>query len=368
MPLVNRHGHKGVSTTETVVGIAVLGILAVIVAWVGYQQSRYDPKLFQNQVGQASRPAPVESILVEGETVFASMPALSEGGSAPGATAKAGTAMDLAVLVPPDLKPMGPPEQFGHDTLSDKIDGKAELYFECGFVSMVCQRFVHAEMSNLWFELFVYDMGNPLNAFSIYSIQRRPGVRDSDVAQFAYTTDNALFFVQGKHYVEIVAAEPDDMLRQGIEAAGRRFVEKNKADATELSGMAYLPADGLIKSTVKLLLKDAYGYDGLTDVVSAGYNVDGTTTTAFVSARKDAAEASVLAEGYYKMITNDMGGEVVEPTSGTVAGMKLARILGDYEAVFVSGNILAGVHTAKRRELAEKLAARLDAAIREKMK
>jgi hypothetical protein len=233
---------------------------------------------------------------------------------------------------------------------------------------MVCQRFMHAEMSNLWLEFFVYDMGTGLNAFSAYSIQRRSGVRDSDVAQFAYTTDNAIFFLQGKYYVEIVAAEPDDILRQAMEAIARSFVEKNKSDSAELAGMAYLPSDGLIKSSIKLLLKDAYGYDKFTDIVSADFNVEGTTTTAFVSARKDAADALALVDGYYKMITNDLGAEVVEPTSGTLAGTKMARMLGDYEVVFASGNILAGVHTAKTRESAEKLAARLDESIRKKGK
>ena len=62
--------------------------------------------------------------------------------------------------LPQGLKPLTAPETFKADTLSDKIDGKAELYLSAGFNRLFSQRFRDEKASDLWIEAFVYDMGN----------------------------------------------------------------------------------------------------------------------------------------------------------------------------------------------------------------
>ncbi len=79
------------------------------------------------------------------------------------------------IPLPPGMVPLTSPEIFDPQTLSDKINGKAELYLSAGFVGLASQRFKDKAGSNLWMEAYIYDMGNGQNAFSVFSAQRREG-------------------------------------------------------------------------------------------------------------------------------------------------------------------------------------------------
>jgi len=326
---------RGFASVETLSGGAILILLFLIAVFVYFQQFRYDPSLFNTQIVQSTQ------------------------SKAP-ASQNSGEASLLDGLTPPDFKAMGTAETFDKTTLSDKIDGKADLYLDSGFVSMTCQRFANSQKPDSWYEMFVYDMGSPLNAFSVYSNQRRSDGHDSTVSLFAYTTPNALFLCQGKYYIESVAAQNDNQLASAMTNAAREFVKKNSdAAGVEHSAFALLPQEGLIKGSIKLMLKDAFGYDKFSDVVLADYIVNNTTTTAFLSVRKSPEEATALSDGYYKLITNDLGADVIQTSSTAAPNMKMASMLGDIEMVFSSGNVVAGIHAAKQREAGESLAKNL---------
>ncbi len=72
-----------------------------------------------------------------------------------------------------DFPPVGKAETYNTDNLYEKIDGKAPMYQEAGFVKLTTQRFAAKSNSELGLELYLYDMGNAKNAFSVYSRQKR---------------------------------------------------------------------------------------------------------------------------------------------------------------------------------------------------
>ena len=71
------------------------------------------------------------------------------------------------------MEPLSPPETFDAEKLSEKIDGKAGLYLSAGFKSLTCRRYKKPDNPDLWLEIFFYDMGNIINSFAVYSMQRR---------------------------------------------------------------------------------------------------------------------------------------------------------------------------------------------------
>ena len=79
----------------------------------------------------------------------------------------------LSIPLHTGIEAMSPAESFTPDTLSNKINGKAELYLSAGFIQLQTQRFRPADDPEQWFEVFIYDMGKPANAFAVYSTQRR---------------------------------------------------------------------------------------------------------------------------------------------------------------------------------------------------
>ncbi|PKO15369.1 hypothetical protein CVU37_13155 [candidate division BRC1 bacterium HGW-BRC1-1] len=336
-----------ISARETTVSIAILLLMAAVAGAVYLKQFRYDSALFGvMDLKESATSGPEQS---SNETTIA--------GVAP------------SQFAPPSAEPMGPPESFDRESLSDKIDGKAELYLEAGFERLVSQRYALKTNPDKWFELYVYNMGKPMNAFAVFSNQRRSDAQASDVTAFAYGGGGSLFFAHGKYYVEAIASDADSELASAVVESARGLVRLVPAKAQgESSELALLPEEGMLSSSVNLMLTDAYGYDKFTQVLAADYLIDGTTTTAFLTIRKSAEEAAELAAGYHSMLVDGMGADNIDLTSSSISGLKGADMLGDTELVFSEGSVTAGIHTAKNREAAEKLAQRLLESIRENEK
>jgi hypothetical protein len=126
--------------------------------------------------------------------------------------------------LPSELKDFGPAENFTPDNLYDKIDGKAELYLASGIVGMRCQRFALKADTDQWLEWFVYDMGTLPQAFSVFSTQRRAEGENLDLTDYAYRTQNAVYFIAGSNYVEAVASSSNEALMNATLDMARRFV------------------------------------------------------------------------------------------------------------------------------------------------
>lgn len=322
------------SRQQTAVGLVILLALGGIATWVLVAQSRFDPAIIS------------PAILKEGK-------APASGSVDPEKTA-------LQDVLGEGMRPLSPLESFNPETLSEKIDGKAELYLSAGFLQLHCQRFVKANEAASWMEVFVYEMGGMRSAFSVFSSQRRADARDDPFTRFAYHSQNALFFVHGQYYVEIVAST-ESMLPEML-AYGQRFVSLQPAQTGgEVSEVALFPTSGLDTGSISLLSSDVFGFEGLDQVFVASYTLDGVQMTAFVSLRKDEEEAAALASSYHRFLLRNGGVEA--ESAGSIPGLKVVSLLDTFELVFVRGRYLAGIHEADKPDLALRLAIELDRAL-----
>jgi hypothetical protein len=267
--------------------------------------------------------------------------------------------MDL----PEGLSPLSPPERFDRETLSDKIDGKAELYLSAGFIRLDCQRLVLAGQPDLWIEVFIYDMGSPENAYAVFSTQRRADAVPADLAEFAYRAENAFFFVHGRFYLELIASSTDGRLAESMSALARAFISSRAVAPAAISERDLFPSRGLAAAGITLIPSDAFGFAGLDRVFAATYTLDGKEMTAFLSRRADPQEAAALAVAYVDFLKT-YGGEV-KASDDPVPGAAIVAILDMYEIVFAQGSFLAGVHEASDREQALSLAKELAAKLKE---
>lgn len=322
---------QGSSRIETLISFSVIGLLFIVAGLVWRQQSVFDERLF--------------------------MPATTAGAAQDSSTSAPASAAPsaLASLLPDGFAVMGAAEEFDRDTLSDKIDGKAELYLPAGFQKLICQRMASKANPQDWLEVFVYDMEKPNNSFSVYSAQRRPDSRDSNVAPTAYSAGNAFFLSHGKFYVETVASESSPAIQTAMTEIAQKFVKTHAGESAELSALGLLPTEGRIPGSVQLVLENAFGSNKLNNLTLVDYLLDGTTVTAFISLRKDAQEAEQLAAGYASLM-KEMGADVLETTSSAIPRVRMLDVLGDTEIIFSESNALAGVHAAKTRELGKQAA------------
>ncbi|MGD0615497.1 MAG: DUF6599 family protein, partial [Verrucomicrobiota bacterium] len=267
--------------------------------------------------------------------------------------------------LPPALKEFGPAERFTPDTLYDKIDGKAELYLAAGVVGMRCQRFALKEAGDQWLEWFDYDMGTLPQAFSVFSTQRRAEGESLDLTDYAYRTQNAVYFVAGSNYVEVVASSPNPALMNATLDLAKRFVAASPLSTARLPEFEIFPPENLVPGSQTLESTDAFGFDQFKNVFTAQYHSQDTDVMVFVTSCSSAEAAAALSTAYRSFLLANGGKDLDTPASSLA---KPVGIMGGVELVFSKGNFVAGVHSAPSIEVAVELAGRLNGRLAEKNK
>jgi hypothetical protein len=317
---------------ERWVGFIVLPCLAIIAIGVYLKQFSFNPAVL---VANATIPASAQSV-----------PA---------------TANESTPSLPPELTALSAPETFSPDDLFNKIDGKAELYLSAGFVGMRCQRLALKGDKDVWMEWFVYDMGALPQAFSVFSLQRRSEGKPLDLTEFAYQTQNSLYFVCGRYYVEAITAMPTEPMMAAMRTMARDFVAANPPGATQIPELKLFPTENLEAGSEGLQIADVFGFDQFKNVFTAKYRVNNAEALAFLQMTKTPADAATLCAAYRSFLITNGGTEGDSADAGLTG--KPIDFMGSTEIVFSEGNIVAGVHAAPNaasainiaRSLAEKL-------------
>ena len=144
-----------------------------------------------------------------------------------------------------DFPPVGKVETYNNDNLYEKIDGKAPMYQDAGFVKLNVQRFAAKSNSEFGFELYIYDMNNAKNAFSVYSRQKRADVTDlSDLgaSAFGYVAGNEICISLGKNYIEMIGSAESNELVDGMKGIAKDLSAKFKpTDKDKIVELGYFP-------------------------------------------------------------------------------------------------------------------------------
>jgi hypothetical protein len=283
----------------------------------------------------------------------------------PQAAAGQALAATAALLPEPEgFTPLTPAQSYGPETLSDKIDGKAELYLSAGFKEMSCRSFGLGAGGATHVDVYLYDMGSAPNAYAVFSGQRRAGSPNSSLTANAYTTANALFFTQGKYYVEIVGDRAAETLQKSLEAYAAALLAKLPAVGEAKDAAALFPKEGLARDTVRLSAADTFGLEGFNQVLTGEYSLKDGKATGFIAERDTPAQAQAEAKRYLEFLAAN--GYLKVPTTGPLAQLPIFALDNSFEIVFVEGRTLAGVHDATTLTAALELAATLRTALKGK--
>jgi hypothetical protein len=334
---MSQSSHKP-GRAEQFIGSSILLCVAVIAAGVYFKQFSFNPAVLT-------------------ATTIAPATATNVSATAPDET---------PAVLPPELTVMSAPENFGPDDVYNKIDGKADLYLTAGFVHMTCQRFALKATNDDWMEWFVYDMGALPQAFSVFSLQRRAEGQTIGLTPFAYQTENAIYFVSGRYYVEAVTAMPVPAMMTGMMAMARQFVAAHPPGAAEIPELKLFPPENREADNDGLQMADAFGFDGFTNVFTAKYQLPSGGTNvevlAYLKITKTAADATALRDAYRSFLLSN-GGKEME-AGGAAALGKPINFMDSIEIVFAESNIVAGVHAAPDAASAAKVSQQLSDSLR----
>ncbi len=284
-------------------------------------------------------------VLVAGAVVGTGLrQSLPHGSASTPAPADPAQSSESSIPAPPGFRAASKAETYNPETLYEKIDGKADMYLEAGFRSLLCQRFVSEKDGSLWLEVFVYDMATPVNAFGVYGQQKRSGVTDLDITPFAYKTVDGVYLAAGAAYIEMHGSVANQELSAAMLAVAKSLAGTTGTDSGLAAAIAIFPKEGQIAGSSALYPVDAFGCSLLTNVYTMQYDIGGKTVMAFVSPRESVEAAAKLASEYAKFIVENGGKETPVHSRFPVAAFEL---YGSTEIILVRGSIVAGVHGAE---------------------
>ena len=173
-------------------------------------------------------------------------------------------AMPLESLVPKKDIPAGwaliqGPQTYSKKTLFGHINGQAELFLKYGFQKSVFAIYQSKKSREDQIEVDIYDMGNVVQAFGIFSRFRnedRPGGFGLD----SFLDDHSAFFYEGKYFVMLYATESNsDMLKQ-FSALISLKISDPSPPPKEIS---YFPKNGLKPGSIQYFPEGLLGHQFL---------------------------------------------------------------------------------------------------------
>ncbi len=319
------------SAGERRLSIFILGLLALIVAVVAVMQANYDPSRWRQQAHTSTSQRNVNQPHASG--------------------------------LPDGLQPMSAAEQYNADTLSDKINGKADLYLSAGFQSLETQRISMTDAADGWMERFVYHMGATRNAFAVYSAQRRQPSQPLEGMDHGYLSANGLFFIHGPYYIEIIAAQAGEAIQSRMKALAAHFAKTHGPGEGAIVELKLFPPNGMVAHSKVLIADSAFGIQGLNWVFTADYQRDAHMATAFIALYPSSQQAQSQAEAFGDFWMQYDGESVASPND--LADARIVLILDNYEIALAQGPYLIGVHEATRLDFGVDIVTRLMQAVKE---
>ncbi len=195
------------------------------------------------------------------------------------------------------------PEFFEADNLWEYIDGAAEEYLAYDFRQVATAIY---QSSDGKIVVDLYEMGEPINAFGIYSAGRTPQVKMQPLGLEGYVAGAELNFCQGPVYAHIASLKPKPELLPAVLQVGRA-VSALMPPAPPLPQLRLLPKEGQIPQTQRFYLRDALGQAALRNAVAAKFTAGpGKRDTELVVATyQTPAEAQAAAQELTSYLQKD---------------------------------------------------------------
>src|SRR4030042_1347035 len=151
------------------------------------------------------------------------------------------------------------PQTYNKKSLFEHINGQAELFLKYGFQKSVFAIYQNKERSENQIEVDIYDMGNVVQAFGVFSRFRnedRPGGFGLD----SYLDDHSALFYKGKYYVMLYATESNPDLMSQFSKLIALKISDSSPPPKEIS---YFPQSGFKAGSIQYFPEGLLGHQFL---------------------------------------------------------------------------------------------------------
>ncbi|MCC5931841.1 MAG: hypothetical protein JJU28_21530 [Cyclobacteriaceae bacterium] len=179
--------------------------------------------------------------------------------------------------------------------LWDYINGAADAYTANRFVDLDIAEYVKG---NRRIKAEVYRHESPEHAFGIYSMERSPDYKFTDIGAEGYQEGSLVHFVSGPYYVKVVSVESGKKIEKEVYNIANEVWKVLGRDDKMPALLSVFPEDGLREKSQAYTTTSFLGHEFFSDVFSASYLKDGKRYTLFAGKRSDPVEIENLIQQY----------------------------------------------------------------------
>jgi hypothetical protein len=190
--------------------------------------------------------------------------------------------------------------RFYSSDLYEYINGGADPYHDYGLVAMIHQEY---KVKDAELTIDVYDMGDALSAFGIYSAERSPDYKFVPIGAEGYGEDQTLNFLQGRYYVKLSVFSQNGGTGPLLQTCARKISEKIGGGKRFPEVLGLFPSKNRMTRSEKFIRKAPLGHNFLEPATTATYSFDGRQTTVVLSLARDAADARARVQQLGKHFT-----------------------------------------------------------------
>lgn len=194
---------------------------------------------------------------------------------------------------------------FRPDNLFEYINGGAEAYLSYDFKELIVGQYA-ADASKASVTIEIYDMGTPLNAFGIYSVERFAESRFLEVGSQGYAEEGVLNFLHGRYYTKLLCFDNEGEASETLLGFARDIIAKSPQEPKGFPPLLRaLPRRGLISNSEKYIYRNVLGFGFLHDGYLASYKMEGAAFDGFLIAAGTIKEAEDVLARYLDFQTRN---------------------------------------------------------------
>ena len=186
---------------------------------------------------------------------------------------------------------IGNARNYSVKTLYEFIDGEAEHFIAYGFNALHTRTYGWEGDEESSFVVEVYDMGDRLNAFGVYSSYRYPGVQREKIGSEAIVSEYGILFFRGRFFVKIRSGEESENVRVAMGNMAR-WISSQIDDSTSFpEEIRLLPEKHQVEGTLQYIADSMLNQSFLPGGIQADYQIGDELVTGFVVIFDDTTEA-----------------------------------------------------------------------------
>jgi hypothetical protein len=239
---------------------------------------------------------------------------------------------------------------FNPGDLYEIINGRSEMYLAYDVVNLTFVNFYKPDNPGLSLDVYVYDMGTPLHAFGVFSMERGSDEDWVELGREGYYSRGAYYIWKGRYYIKVAVSERTSELKLVTLEMTNEVVNFLSDDGEEIWGLKSFPPQNLVPQSINYFHVDALGLEFMSQTFTALYCFESECVTAFITRQNSDDSAQEILRKYLEFVGKYGKGH--KQIESEITPISLCDMGVNYDAVFSYGNIVAGISAADNPQTA----------------